>query len=146
VGVLGELRGRTVVVVGQERGRTDEEQAQRRHGRPFPEGYRKALRLMQLAAKFGLPVVTLIDTPGAYPGYQAEQRGIAPALAHNLQAMVSLPTPIVSVVIGEGGSGGALALGVADRGLMLQNCTYSVMSPEGAAAILFQDAAWGPQV
>src|SRR5207302_4455977 len=113
VGVLGELRGRTVVVVGQERGRTDEEQAQRRHGRPFPEGYRKALRLMRLAAKFGLPVVTFIDTPGAYPGYQAEQRGIAPALAHNLQAMVSLPTPIVSVVIGEGGSGGALALGVA---------------------------------
>ena len=146
VGVLGELRGRTVVVVGQERGRTDEEQAQRRHGRPFPEGYRKALRLMQLAAKFGLPVVTLIDTPGAYPGYQAEQRGIAPALAHNLQAMVSLPTPIVSVVIGEGGSGGALALGVADRVLMLQHAIYSVISPEGAAAILFRDAARAQQV
>src|SRR2546425_7567215 len=136
---LGELSGHTVVVVAQERGRTDEEQAQRRRGRPFPEGYRKALRLMQLAAKFGLPVGTLIDTPGAYPGYQAEQRGIAQALAHNLQAMASLPTPIVSVVIGEGGSGGALALGVADRVLMLQNAIYSVISPEGAAAILFKD-------
>jgi len=143
---LGELNGHTVVVVAQERGRTDEEQAQRRRGRPFPEGYRKALRLMQLAAKFGLPVVTLIDTPGAYPGYQAEQRGIAQALAHNLQAMASLPTPIVSVVIGEGGSGGALALGVADRVLMLQNAIYSVISPEGAAAILFRDAARAQQV
>lgn len=143
---LGELRGLTVVVVAQERGRTDEEQKQRRHGRPFPEGYRKALRLMRLAAKFGLPVVTLIDTPGAYPGYQAEQRGIAPALANNLQAMASLPTPIVSVVIGEGGSGGALALGVADRVLMLQHAIYSVISPEGAAAILFRDAARTQQV
>jgi len=143
---LGELNGNTVVVVAQERGRTDEEQAQRRHGRPFPEGYRKALRLMRLAAKFGLPLVTLIDTPGAYPGYQAEQRGIAQALAHNLQAMASLPTPIVSVVIGEGGSGGALALGVADRVLMLQNAIYSVISPEGAAAILFRDAARAQQV
>src|SRR5207244_12253415 len=95
----------------------------------------------QLAAKFGLPVVTLIDTPGAYPGYQAEQRGIAQALAHNLQAMASLPTPIVSVVIGEGGSGGALALGVADRVLMLQNAIYSVISPKGAAAFLSRDAA-----
>src|SRR5207244_6211504 len=110
-------------------------------GRPFPEGHRKALRLMQLAAKFGLPVVTLIDTPGAYPGDQAEQRGIAPALAHNLQAMVSLPTPIVSVVIGEGGSGGALALGVADRVLMLQHAIYSVISPEGAGALPLRDAA-----
>lgn len=146
VGGLGELRGRTVVVIAQERGRTDEEQAQRRHGRPFPEGYRKALRLMGLAAKFGLPVVTLIDTPGAYPGYQAEQRGIAPALARNLEAMASLPTPIASVVIGEGGSGGALALGVADRVLMLQHAIYSVISPEGAAAILFRDSARAQQV
>ncbi len=143
---LGELDEQTVVVVAQERGRTEEEQAVRRRGMPYPEGYRKALRVMQLAAKFGLPVLTLIDTPGAYPGYQAEQRGIAQALAGNLQAMASLPTPVVSVVIGEGGSGGALALGVADRVLMLEHAIYSVISPEGAAAILFRDAARAEQV
>ncbi len=143
---LGDLDEQTVVVVAQERGRTEAEQAVRRRGMPYPEGYRKALRVMQLAAKFGLPVLTLIDTPGAYPGYQAEQRGIAQALASNLQAMASLPTPVVSVVIGEGGSGGALALGVADRVLMLEHAIYSVISPEGAAAILYHDTARAAQV
>jgi acetyl-CoA carboxylase carboxyl transferase subunit beta len=143
---LGELDEQTVVVVAQERGRTDAEQALRRHGRPYPEGYRKALRVMNLAAKFVLPVVTLIDTPGAYPGYEAERRGIAQVLAGNLQGMAALRTPVVSVVIGEGGSGGALALGVADRVLMLENAIYSVISPEGAAAILFRDAAKAEQV
>jgi len=143
---LGDVEEQTIVVVAQERGRTEAEQAARRRGMPYPEGYRKALRVMQLAAKFGLPVLTLIDTPGAHPGYQAEQRGIAQALASNLQAMASLPTPVVSVVIGEGGSGGALALGVADRVLMLEHAIYSVISPEGAAAILFRDAARAAQV
>jgi acetyl-CoA carboxylase carboxyl transferase subunit beta len=143
---VGEMHGRTVVVVAHERGRTPDEQEARRRGMPFPEGYRKALRVMQLAGKFGLPVLTLIDTPGAYPGYQSEQRGIAQALATNLQAMASLPAPIVSVVIGEGGSGGALALGVADRVLMQEHAIYSVISPEGAAAILFRDASRVQQV
>ncbi|MDQ7819064.1 MAG: acetyl-CoA carboxylase carboxyltransferase subunit alpha [Armatimonadota bacterium] len=143
---VGEMGGRTVVIVAHERGRSPEEQAARRRGMPFPEGYRKALRVMMLAGKFGLPVLTLIDTPGAYPGYQAEQRGIAQALAANLQAMASLPAPIVSVVIGEGGSGGALALGVADRVLMQEHAIYSVISPEGAAAILFRDASRVQQV
>lgn len=137
---LGEFDNQTVVVIAQERGRTSEEQAFRRRGMPYPEGYRKALRVMRLAEKFSLPIVTLIDTPGAYPGFEAEQRGIAQALAANLEAMVSLRTPVVSVVIGEGGSGGALALGVADRLLMLEHAIYSVISPEGAAAILFRDA------
>jgi acetyl-CoA carboxylase carboxyl transferase subunit beta len=143
---VGELDEQPVVVVAQERGRTEEERELRRHGMPYPEGYRKALRIMRLAAKFALPVVTLIDTPGAYPGYEAERRGIAQALAENLQAMAGLPTPIVSVVTGEGGSGGALALGVADRVLMLEHAIYSVISPEGAAAILFHDKAKAPQV
>ncbi len=138
---VGEMDGRPVVIVAHERGRTPDEQDLRRRGMPFPEGYRKALRVLQLAGKFGLPVLTLIDTPGAYPGYQAEQHGIAQALAANLQAMASLPTPIVSVVIGEGGSGGALALGVGDRVLMQEHAIYSVISPEGAAAILFRDAS-----
>jgi acetyl-CoA carboxylase carboxyl transferase subunit beta len=143
---LGELDGQTVVVIAQERGRTAEEQTRRRRGMPYPEGYRKALRVLHLAGKFGLPVLTFIDTPGAQPGYEAEQRGIAQAIALNLQAMASLPTPIISVVIGEGGSGGALALGVADRVLMLEHAIYSVISPEGAAAILFRDAARAEQV
>lgn len=138
---LGDLDDQTLVVVAQERGRTEQDHAFRRRGMPYPEGYRKALRVMELAAKFGLPVLTLIDTPGAHPGFEAEQRGIAQALAANLQAMASLRTPIISVVIGEGGSGGALALGVADRVLMLEHAIYSVISPEGAAAILFRDAA-----
>jgi acetyl-CoA carboxylase carboxyl transferase alpha subunit/acetyl-CoA carboxylase carboxyl transferase beta subunit len=141
VGGLGELEGQTVMVIGHERGATPEESAARRRGMAYPEGYREALRLLHLAAKFHLPVVTFVDTPGAYPGYEAEQRGIAQALARNLQTMVLLPTPIVSVVIGEGGSGGALALAVADRALMLQYAYFSVISPEGASAILYRDAS-----
>ncbi len=140
VGGLAELDGDTVVIIGHERGGTPEEQNARHRGMASPEGYRKALRLMQLGAKFHIPVVTLIDTRGARADYDAERRGIAQALAHNLAAMAILPTPIVSVIIGEGGSGGALALGVADRVLMLEHAIYSVISPEGAAAILFRDA------
>ena len=117
-----------------------------RHGMAYPEGYREALRLMNLAAKFRLPLVTFIDTPGAYPGYDAERRGIAQALAQNLQAMALLPTPIVSVVIGEGGSGGALALAVGDRVLMQEYAFYSVISPEAASAILYGDAAHAPEL
>lgn len=137
---LGEFGEQTVMIIAQERGRTPEEQEFRRRGMALPEGYRKALRMMHLAAKFGLPVVTLIDTPGAHPGIEAEQRGIAQALARNLQAMSVLPVPVVSAVIGEGGSGGALSLGVADRVLMLEHAIYSVIAPEGAAAILWRDA------
>ena len=143
---LGEFEDETVVVIAQERGRNEQEQEVRHHGMAYPEGYRKALRVMHLAAKFGLPVVTLIDTPGAYPGVEAEQRGIAQALATNLAAMSVLPTPVVSVVLGEGGSGGALSLGVADRVLMLEHAIYSVISPEGAAAILWRDASKAAQV
>lgn len=143
---LGEFGNQTLVVIGQERGRTAEERSARHRGMAYPEGYRKALRLMQLAAKFHLSVVTLVDTPGAYPGADAEQRGIAQTLARNLQAMAVLPTPVVSVVIGEGGSGGALSLAVADRVLMLEHAIYSVISPEGAAAILWRDAAKAAQV
>nr|MBC8276591.1 acetyl-CoA carboxylase carboxyl transferase subunit alpha [FCB group bacterium] len=113
----------------------------RNFGSPNPEGYRKAIRVMELAAKFERPVLTLIDTPGAYPGLGAEERGQAEAIAHNLFAMSELPVPIVAVVIGEGGSGGALALGVADRVMMLENSIYSVISPEGCASILYRDAA-----
>lgn len=143
---LGEFGDQTVMVVAHERGRTAEEQEFRRRGMAMPEGYRKALRMMRLAAKFRLPVVTMVDTPGAYPGPEAEQRGIAQALASNLREMSVLPTPIVSVVIGEGGSGGALSLAVADRVLMLEHAIYSVISPEGAAAILWRDASRAPEV
>lgn len=143
---LAEFDGTSVVVIAHERGRTDEERQLRRQGRALPEGYRKALRMMHLAAKFHLPVVTLVDTPGAYPGAEAERRGIAQALAHNLQAMATLPTPTVSVVIGEGGSGGALALAVADVVLMLEHAIYSVIAPEGAAAILWRDAGRAEEV
>jgi acetyl-CoA carboxylase carboxyl transferase alpha subunit/acetyl-CoA carboxylase carboxyl transferase beta subunit len=139
-GGLAELDHQTVVIVGHERGGTPTAQERHRRGMAGPEGYRKALRLMRLAAKFRIPVVTLIDTPGADPSYESEHRGIAQAMAHNLAAMSVLPTPIVSVIIGEGGSGGALALGVADRVLMLEHAIYSVISPEGAAAILYRDA------
>jgi acetyl-CoA carboxylase carboxyl transferase alpha subunit len=128
-------------MIAQERGGTPEEKEASHRGMAFPEGYRKALRLMQLAAKFELPVVTLIDCPNAQASYESEHRGIAHALASNLAGMSSLPVPIVSVIIGEGGSGGALALGVADRVLMLEHAIYSVISPEGAASILFRDVA-----
>ena len=141
VGGLAELDGAAGHDPGARAGRDPEAQAARRRGAAGPEGYRKALRLMQLASKFQIPVITLIDTPGADPSYEAEQRGIAQSLAQDLAAMAVLPTPIVSVIIGEGGSGGALALGVADRVLMLEHAIYSVISPEGAAAILYRDAA-----
>jgi len=143
---IGEFGDHPVVVIAQERGGSPEEQEFRRRGMALPEGYRKALRMMLLAAKFHLPVITLIDTPGAYPGPEAEQRGIAQALARNLQAMAVLPTPVVAAVIGEGGSGGALSLGVADRVLMLEHAIYSVIAPEGAAAILWRDAAKAAEV
>jgi acetyl-CoA carboxylase carboxyl transferase alpha subunit len=146
VGGLGELAGQAVVVIGQERGRSPEERSRRHGGMAYPQGYRKTLRLMHLAAKFGLPLVAFVDTPGAYPGYEAERHGIWQALARNLQAMAALPTPVIAVVIGEGGSGGALALGVADRVLMLEHAIYSVIAPEGAAAILYRDAARAPEV
>ncbi len=129
------------MVIGHQKGRDTKENLKRNFGMPHPEGYRKALRLMKLAAKFGAPVITLIDTPGAYPGLGAEERGQSEALARNILEMSILPTPTVAVVIGEGGSGGALALGVADRVLMLENSVYSVISPEGCAAILWKDAS-----
>jgi acetyl-CoA carboxylase carboxyl transferase subunit beta len=146
IGGLGEIGGHAVVVIAQERGRWPDRQAGEHQGMPLPEGYREALRLMHLAGKFGLPVVTFIDTPGAYPGYEAERRGIAQALAQNLMAMALLPSPIVSVVIGEGGSGGALALAVADSVFMMEHAFYSVISPEAAAAILYRDVTKAPEV
>src|SRR5436189_1170871 len=136
---LARLNGRSVVVIGQQKGKTLKERVQRNFGMPNPEGYRKALRLMRLAETFNKPVITFIDTPGAYPGIGAEERGQAEAIARNLMVMASLKVPIVTVVIGEGGSGGALAIGVADRLLMLQHAVYSVISPEGCAAILWND-------
>ncbi len=141
---LAELAGETVFVVAQERGRTEEEQAQRRRGMALPEGFRKACRVMRLASKFQVPLVTLVDTPGAYPG--PERRGIAAAIAECLSTMVALPVPTVAVVIGEGGSGGALALATTDRVLMLEHAIYSVISPEGAAAILYRNAGKAPEV
>lgn len=141
VGGWARLGGQSVMVIGHQKGRDTKENIRRNFGMPHPEGYRKALRLMQMAARFGTPIITLIDTPGAYPGLGAEERGQSEALARNILEMSALPTPIISVVIGEGGSGGALALGVADRILMFENSVYSVISPEGCAAILWKDAA-----
>jgi acetyl-CoA carboxylase carboxyl transferase subunit alpha len=141
VGGWARLAGRPVMVIGQQKGRDTRENLRRNFGMPHPEGYRKALRLMHQAERFGAPVITLIDTPGAYPGLGAEERGQAEAIARNLEEMAGLRTPIVAAVIGEGGSGGALALGVADRLLMLENAVYSVISPEGCAAILWNDAS-----
>ena len=134
------LNGQSVMVIGHQKGRDMKENLRRNFGMPHPEGYRKALRLMQMAEKFGRPVITLIDTPGAYPGVGAEERGQAEAIARNLREMARLRVPLVSAVIGEGGSGGALALGVTDRILMLSNSVYSVISPEGCAAILWRSA------
>jgi acetyl-CoA carboxylase carboxyl transferase subunit beta len=139
IGGIADIDGETVVIIAQERGETPKEKEVCHGGMAFPEGYRKASRLMQLAAKFRIPVITLIDTPGAQATYESERRGIAHALATNLAAMVSLPTPIVSAIIGQGGSGGAIALGVADRVLMLEHAIYSVISPEAAASILYRD-------
>ncbi|HVX31360.1 MAG TPA: acetyl-CoA carboxylase carboxyltransferase subunit alpha/beta [Nitrolancea sp.] len=143
VGGLGEIAGRGVIFIGHERGHGDE---RRRGGQALPEGYRKATRLMELAARLRLPVITLIDTPGVYLGEGSEERGIAMALSENLALMSSLPVPVIAVIIGEGGSGGAIALGLADRVLMLENAVYSVIAPEGAAAILFRDASRAPEV
>ena len=139
VGGVGELSGRAVVVVGQQKGASTEENIERNFGMPHPEGYRKAIRLYRLAEKFHLPLVTFVDTPGAYPGPEGEERGQAEAIARAIFAMSRLATPIVVVVLGEGGSGGALALGVGDVVLALQNAIYSVISPEGSASILWRD-------
>ena len=141
VGGWARLGGESVMVIGQQKGRDMKENLKRNFGMPHPEGYRKALRLMKLAEKFRRPIVTLIDTPGAYPGLGAEERGQAEAIARNLREMAGLKVPSVALVIGEGGSGGALAIGVADRVLMLENSVYSVISPEGCAAILWKDGA-----
>jgi acetyl-CoA carboxylase carboxyl transferase subunit alpha len=140
VGGLARLDGRPVVVIGHQKGRDTREKVRRNFGMPRPEGYRKALRLMRMAERFRLPLITLIDTPGAYPGVGAEERGQSEAIARNLYEMARLHVPIVSAVIGEGGSGGALAIGVCDRLLMLQYSTYSVISPEGCASILWRSA------
>jgi acetyl-CoA carboxylase carboxyl transferase subunit alpha len=137
---LARIAGRPIVVIGHQKGRDTKQKLRRNFGMPRPEGYRKALRLMQTAARFRLPVVTLIDTPGAYPGVGAEERGQSEAIARNLLEMAQLPVPIVCCVIGEGGSGGALAIGVGDRTLMLEFATYSVISPEGCASILWKSA------
>lgn len=144
VGGFARFNGRSVMVIGHQKGKTLKERMLRNFGMPNPEGYRKALRLMKLAEKFGRPILTFIDTPGAYPGIGAEERGQAEAIAHNLLVMSRLTVPVVSVVIGEGGSGGALALGVADRVLMLEHAVYSVISPEGCAAILWDDPVKAP--
>jgi acetyl-CoA carboxylase carboxyl transferase subunit alpha len=138
VGGLARVKGHPVVIVGQQKGRGTKERIKRNFGQPHPEGYRKALRLMELAEKFSRPVITFVDTQGAYPGLGAEERGQAEAIAVNLMRMSRLRTPIISVVIGEGGSGGALALSVADRFYMLEHSVYSVISPEGCAAILWR--------
>jgi acetyl-CoA carboxylase carboxyl transferase subunit alpha len=141
VGGLARFEGEPVVLIGHQKGRDTRENIARNFGMPHPEGYRKALRLMQLAGKFGKPVITFIDTPGAYPGLGAEERGQAEAIARNLREMADLPVPIVCVVTGEGGSGGALAIAVGNRVLMMEYAIYSVISPEGCAAILWGDSA-----
>ena len=140
VGGLARLEGRSVMVIGHQKGRDTKEKIQRNFGMPRPEGYRKAMRLMHLAERFGIPVLTFIDTPGAYPGIGAEERGQSEAIAKNLQVMAGLRVPIIATVTGEGGSGGALAIGVGDRLIMLQYSTYSVISPEGCASILWKTA------
>ena len=142
---LGFYRGRSVAFIGHQKGRTTPQRIARNFGQPNPEGYRKALRVMKLAEKFDLPIVTLIDTPGAYPGIQAEEHGQAEAIAFNLREISKLRVPVVNIVIGEGGSGGALAVGVGDVILMLENSFYSVISPEGCAAILWKDQSAVPQ-
>jgi acetyl-CoA carboxylase carboxyl transferase subunit alpha len=145
VGGVGRIEGLSVVIIGHQKGRTIPEKVKRNFGMPKPEGYRKAARLMRLAERFSMPIVTFIDTPGAYPGIDAEERGQSIAIAENLQLMADLKTPILSLVIGEGGSGGALAIGVCDKLLMLEYSTYSVISPEGCASILWKTAAKAPE-
>jgi len=145
IGGFAKLDGRRVMVIGTQKGRDTKENIRRNFGCAHPEGYRKALRLMKLADKFSLPIITLIDTAGAYPGIGAEERHIAEAIAVNLREMMLIEVPIISAVIGEGGSGGALGIGVADRVLILENAYYSVISPEGCAAILWKDRKAAPQ-
>ncbi len=145
VGGFALLDGRNVAVVGHQKGRTTKEKLHRNFGMPHPEGYRKALRIMKLAAKFRRPIISLVDTPGAFPGIGAEERGQAEAIARNLFEMSHLPTPIIVVIIGEGASGGALGIGVGDRVLMMENTWYSVISPEGCAAILWRDSTKAEQ-
>lgn len=144
-GGLAQIDGIKCVVIGQQKGRDVKENVHRNFGSPHPEGYRKALRLMRMGERFKLPVVSLIDTPGAYPGVGAEERHIAESIAVNLREMMALRTPVVAVVIGEGGSGGALGIGVADKVLMLENAYYSVISPEGCAAILWKHRKHAPE-
>jgi len=145
VGGMARLNGQPCMVIGHQKGRDTKERALRNFGMPRPEGYRKALRLMRLAEKFAMPVFTFVDTPGAYPGIGAEERGQSEAIGHNLYAMAELKVPIVSTIIGEGGSGGALAIAVANAVLMLQYSTYSVISPEGCASILWRSADKAPE-
>ncbi|MFQ5823398.1 MAG: acetyl-CoA carboxylase carboxyltransferase subunit alpha [bacterium] len=145
VGGIGIMDGEKVIFVGHQKGRTTKEKLHRNFGMPHPEGYRKAMRIMKLAAKFNRPIISLIDTPGAFPGIGAEERGQAEAIARNLFEMSHLPVPIVIVIIGEGASGGALGIGVGDRVLMMENTWYSVISPEGCAAILWRDSTKSEQ-
>ena len=140
IGGIGRIDGRPIMFIGHQKGRDTKERIRRNYGMPKPEGYRKSQRLMKMAEKFSMPVVTMIDTPGAYPGVGAEERGQSQAIAQSLYIMAKLRTPIISIVIGEGGSGGALAIGVSDRLLMLQYSVYSVISPEGCASILWKSA------
>lgn len=142
---MGFFEGQPVMLVAQEKGRDTKEKLLRNFGMPKPEGYRKAIRVMQLAAKYGRPIITLIDTPGAYPGIDAEERGQAEAIAYNLREMSRLRSPVISVVIGEGGSGGALGIGVANRVYMLENAYYSVITPESCAAIIYRDSGKAPE-
>jgi acetyl-CoA carboxylase carboxyl transferase subunit alpha len=145
IGGLASLNGQRVLILGHQKGRNTKENLMRNFGCAHPEGYRKALRLMRLAHKFQIPIIALIDTPGAYPGVAAEERQIAEAIAVNIREMFQFEVPIIAVVIGEGGSGGALGIGVADRVLILENAYYSVISPEGCAAVLWKDRAFAPQ-
>ncbi|KPJ60809.1 MAG: hypothetical protein AMJ46_04920 [Latescibacteria bacterium DG_63] len=145
IGGLAEIEGRPVVIIGQQKGRNTKENLYRNFGMPHPEGYRKALRLMNTAVKFSSPIVSFIDTPGAFPGIGAEERGQSEAIARNLREMAALPVPFVVAIIGEGGSGGALAMAVGDAILMMENAIYSVISPEGCAAILWRDGAKAPE-
>ena len=145
VGGMAWFEGRPIMVVAEQKGRDTKQKVYRNFGMPKPEGYRKALRIMQVADKFGIPLVTLLDTPGAYPGIDAEERGQAEAIARNLREMARLSIPVVAVCIGEGGSGGALALGVANIVLMLENAVYSVISPESCAAIIYRDSGKAEQ-
>jgi len=140
VGGISKIEGHSIMIIGQQKGRDLKSNLYRNFGMPNPEGYRKALRLMKLAAKFGKPVVTLIDTQGAFPGKGAEERGIAEAIARNMFEITTLPVPIICIIIGEGSSGGAIAIGIGDRVLMLENSIYTVITPEGCASILFRDA------